>query len=257
MPPPSSTTGTSPRSRRTSATTPTAPSVTAATGPICGGSSTWQYGRFITASGASYVLDPNTGNTNTFRRRTAADVYNYGATNFMQRNDQKWSGGGFARYKFSDKVEPYAEVMVMDDYSDAQIAPSGDFGNTSPINCDNPMLSDQQRAHLHCGYETADDVDLIIMRRNVEGGPRVDQLRHMNYRLLGGVRGDISPAWSYDVYGMHGQGRSPGDVHQRSQRLLASRTPSSSWGTGTIRARGGAAPATTAAFPGTSSRSEE
>jgi iron complex outermembrane receptor protein len=173
-------------------------------GPICSGSSTWQYGRFITASGASYVLDPSTSNIDTFRRRTGGDVYNYGATNFMQRNDKKWSGGGFARYRFSDKIEPYAEIMVMDDYSDAQIAPSGDFGTTSAINCDNPMMSEQQRA-IVCGTQTTGDVDLIIMRRNVEGGPRVDQLRHLNYRLLGGVRGDLNSAWNYDVYGMMGK----------------------------------------------------
>ena len=46
----------------------------------------------------------------------------------MQRNDQKWSGGGFAHYTFNSKVEPYSEIMFMDDYSDAQIAPSGTGG---------------------------------------------------------------------------------------------------------------------------------
>ena len=35
--------------------------------------------------------------------------------------------------------------MFMDDYTDAQIAPTGNFGRTEVINCDNPMLSDQQR----------------------------------------------------------------------------------------------------------------
>jgi hypothetical protein len=119
----------------------------------------------------------------------------------MQRTDRKWAGGGFARYKFSDAIEPYAEVMVMDDYSNAQIAPSGDFGTTSLINCDNPMMSDQQRAII-CGTQTSGDVDLLVLRRNVEGGPRVDQLRHVNYRLLGGVRGDFNPTWTYDLYGM-------------------------------------------------------
>lgn len=181
-----------------------------ATGPTCSGSSTWQYGRFIT-DGGSYVLDPRTGNTNTFRPRTSGDVYNYGATNFLQRNDKKWSGGGFARYTFSDKFEPYTEVMVMDDYSDAQIAPSGDFGNTSSIQCDNPMLSAQQR-QIICtdnGYGPTDTATLIIMRRNVEGGNRVDQLSHTNWRLLGGVRGDLSPAWSYDIFGLKARVRAP------------------------------------------------
>jgi iron complex outermembrane receptor protein len=208
-------------------------------GPICYGSSTWQYGRFIVDSGASYVLDPSTGNTDTFRRRSGSDVYNYGATNFMQRNDRKWSGGAFAHYRFSDKIEPYAEVMMMDDYSDAQIAPSGDFGTTTLINCDNPMLSDQER-DIICtqqGFGPTDDATLLVMRRNVEGGPRVDQLRHTNYRLLGGVRGDINSAWNYDVYGMLGRVAQPetyiNDLHsariQDALFVVGDRNDPSTW----------------------------
>jgi iron complex outermembrane recepter protein len=181
-----------------------------ATGPACGGSSTWQYGRFITDSG-DFVLDPKTGNTDTFRRRVGTDVFNFAPYNFMQRNDTKWGGGGFVHYTFSESVEPYAEVMVMDDYSDAQIAPSGDFGNTGTINCDNPMMSAQQR-DLICtqnGYGPSDTAGLILLRRNVEGGNRTSQLRHLNWRLLAGIRGDINPSWHYDVYGLNASVSSP------------------------------------------------
>lgn len=173
-------------------------------GPVCGGSSTWQYGRFFTDS-ADLVLDPSTGNTNTFRPRKSTDVFNYAPYNFMQRNDTRWSGGGFARYTVNEKFEPYAEVMVMNDYSDAQIAPSGDFFSTTEINCDNPMLSAQQR-DLICtqnGYGLHDIAYLNVGRRNVEGGNRVSQLSHTNWRLVGGVRGDLSPSWNYDVFGMN------------------------------------------------------
>jgi outer membrane receptor protein involved in Fe transport len=174
-----------------------------ANGPACGGSGTWQYGRFLTDSG-DFALDPSSGNVTEFRDHRSTDVYNYGAVNFMQRNDRKWAGGGFAHYRFSDKIEPYAEVMVMDDYSDAQIAPSGNFFSTEFVNCDNPMLSDQQR-NLICtvnGYGPDDDASLLIGRRNVEGGNRIDQLRHTNYRLLAGLRGDLGSNWNYDVYGI-------------------------------------------------------
>ncbi len=75
---------------------------------------------------------PEDGQPDTFRDRTGADVYNYAPINFMQRNDQQ-VGRRRLRSTTSSatQVEPYAEVMVMDDYSDAQIAPSGDFGNTT------------------------------------------------------------------------------------------------------------------------------
>ncbi len=179
-----------------------------ATGPGCGGSATWQHGRFLVPGVGDFVLDPSTGNTNTFRTRRSTDVFNFAPYNFMQRNDRKWSGGAFAHYTMNEKVEPYAEVMVMDDYSDAQIAPSGNFFNTTEINCDNPMLSAQQRS-LICGSQTSGYAPLFIGRRNVEGGNRTDQLSHVNWRLVAGLRGDLSPAWSYDISGMNATVSSP------------------------------------------------
>jgi outer membrane receptor protein involved in Fe transport len=180
-----------------------------ATGPACGGSATWQHGRFLAPGRGDFVLDPATGNTNTFRPRQGTDVFNFAPFNFMQRNDQKWGGGAFAHYTVSKNFEPYAEVMFMDDYSDAQIAPSGNFFNTTEINCDNPMMSEQQR-QLVCGTQTSGNAPLFIGRRNVEGGNRTSQLSHVNWRAVAGIRGDIgSSAWSYDFYGMNSDVSSP------------------------------------------------
>jgi iron complex outermembrane receptor protein len=179
-------------------------------GPACGGSSTWQYGRFITDSG-DFVLDPTTGNNDTFRPRQGSDVFNYAPYNYMQRNDTRWAGGAFAHYTVSPSFEPYAEVQFMADRTDAQIAPSGDFGNTGVINCDNPMMSDQER-NLICtqnGYGPNDYAGLVLLRRNVEGGNRTDQLQHTNWRALLGVRGDINPSWHYDVYGLNASVSAP------------------------------------------------
>ena len=43
-------------------------------------------------------------------------------------------------YEISPAIKPYMEFMFMDDHTLAQIAPSGDFGNTLTINCDNPLM---------------------------------------------------------------------------------------------------------------------
>ena len=56
------------------------------------------------------------------------------------------AAGGFANYELNQYADVYLEVMFMDDYSEAQIAPTGNFGRTETINCDNPMLSEQQLA---------------------------------------------------------------------------------------------------------------
>jgi iron complex outermembrane receptor protein len=183
------------------------------TGTQCFGSSTWAYGRFFTDIGVGdYALDPNGGFTNTFRPHQGSDLFNYGPYNYMQRNDRKWSGGAFAHYTVNEHFEPYVEAMMMDDVSDAQIAPTGTFYASTTVNCDNPMLSDQQRS-LICGDATTGDAYLQFGKRNVEGGNRYDHLQHTNWRLLGGVRGDISSSWSYDVYGLRAGVNAP-DAYQ-------------------------------------------
>ena len=185
------------------------------TSVYCGGSSTNPFGRFLvfTPDGdlsGDYTLDEN-GPGNTLKDFGLDHLYNYGAVNFMQRPDQRWTAGAFLDYKWNEHAQGYMSLMMMDDVSDAQIAPSGDFGNTGYVNCDNPMLSaDQyQKFCADAGYGPNDLAEVTILRRNVEGGERSDHLEHQSYRVIAGVKGAINDAWSYDVYGLHGQTRAP------------------------------------------------
>jgi len=45
--------------------------------------------------------------------------------------------------------------------------------------------------------------EIQIGRRNVEGGARQSYYEHFNYRMVGGLRGDINDAIHYDVYGSY------------------------------------------------------
>ena len=185
-------------------------------GPTCGGSATWPAGRFTVydptfTTSKNYVLDLNSATGDQLRPRTGADVYNYAPSNFVQRPDQRWAGGAFLNYEWNKKIQAYLDVMFMDDYTDAQIAPSGDFGNTGLINCDNPMLSAQEKQTLctAMGYGPHDMANVYIYRRNVEGGGRVSQLRHTDLRYSFGLKGDLAKGWSYDAYAMQGEVHSP------------------------------------------------
>jgi iron complex outermembrane receptor protein len=129
-------------------------------------------------------------------------TYNYGPENHFQRPDERWTFGAFAHYDVNEHVEAYTELMFMDDRSNAQIAPSGAFFVTNTIPCGNPLLSDQQFEQL-CGQFglTEDDTQFAYLgRRNVEGGPRNDDLRHTSFRIVTGGRGDINDTWRYDTY---------------------------------------------------------
>lgn len=212
----------------------------------CGGSATSENGTVIAFDGGTSTLFQIGPNRTLIPGFTP---YNFAPTNYFQRPDERYTFGGFANYEISPALQPYLEVMFMDDRTVAQIAPSGNFGNTLSINCGdpgaptangpgvgNPLLSDQQRAIL------CDDENLVtsitdtgyplvgqqvpgdplvffdpttgeeytrgfaqILRRNVEGGGRRDDLQHTNYRVVAGMRGDLSDAWSYDMYYLFGQ----------------------------------------------------
>jgi outer membrane receptor protein involved in Fe transport len=180
-------------------------------------------------------------------------AFNFAPLNYFQRPDERYTAGVFADYEITPAIKPYLEFMFMDDRSVAQIAPSGNFGNTLSINCDNPLLSPEQLASI-CDDENLlvsplpgdaftvtgnvarenqaridrglgepilpttpfDFVDQLtgntfnrafaqILRRNVEGGPRRDDLQHTSYRTVIGSKGDLSPAWSYDAFYQYGR----------------------------------------------------
>ena len=125
--------------------------------------------------------------------------------------------------------------MFMDDHTLAQIAPSGDFGNTFTINCDNPLMAPRSSAvsaireqpdqrlprqlparggapyNPNPGAAPIDFFDPLtgqtynkayfqLLRRNTEGGPRIADLKHTSYRGVLGMRGDLGNVWSYDAY---------------------------------------------------------
>jgi outer membrane receptor protein involved in Fe transport len=167
-------------------------------------------------------------------------LYNFNPTNYFQRPDERYTAGAFADYEVNKAIHPYMEFMFMDDHTLAQIAPSGDFGNTFTINCDNPLMSAQARA-LVCApgqglingflgsfplaqgasynpnpaapplvFTDAQGTPYSIgffnlLRRNVEGGPRISDLKHTSWRAVLGTRGELSKAWSYDTYFQYGR----------------------------------------------------
>ena len=193
----------------------------------CGGSSTSANGTIF--DGTSSVYQIGAGRT-LLPGRTR---YNFGPLNYFQRPDERYTAGVFAEYEISDSLKPYMEFMFMDDRTLAQIAPSGDFGNTLSINCDNPLLGASQAAILcrpdnllsdasnpfatvgNSGGTAVVFTDALgnsynkgfaqILRRNVEGGGRVSDLQHTSYRGVLGMKGDLSSAWSYDAFYQYGR----------------------------------------------------
>jgi len=173
----------------------------------CGGS-----GTAFPARVGGFIVDPTTFNT--FRPRTGADVFNFAPQNFFVRPDERYSLGAFAHYQIAPWAEAYMDTMFMDDNSTAQIAAGGVFAGTFSINCANPLLSNQERALLpaagggFCDAPTVpNDVFTGTVARRLqpgEAGGRVTELRHTDYRIVVGLRGDLGKNWNYDGYLQYG-----------------------------------------------------
>ncbi len=198
--------------------------------------------------------------------------YNYAATHYLQRIDERYTAGFFAHLKFNNNAEAYTEFMFMDDNTRGNYAPSAAFlgagfatSGTPPlrdgnfyVNCGvgaygntgmNPYLTSNEFGQL-CAPNSPfafpgtipvpGDIQLLLARRNVEGGPREDTYVHNTFRGVFGVRGEITTDWTYDSSVTFGQVRSS-DYHQNDlsaeriqNALLAVPGPN-----GTIVCRGG------------------
>ncbi len=171
--------------------------------------------------------------------RSPGQLYNFGPSNYFQRPDTRYTGGFFAHYDFNRQLSVYADFMMADDDTVAQIAPSGLFfgSGTGPsftvdVNCANPYMTAQENKLL-CGELPGDaqttvngrtfwngagnaasntgnpngvagQANLYIARRDLEGGNRQYELRHLSYRMHVGAKGDLGGGWTYNVYAQEG-----------------------------------------------------
>ncbi|GIU30661.1 TonB-dependent receptor domain-containing protein [Shewanella sp. MBTL60-007] len=128
--------------------------------------------------------------------------YNYAPVNHFMRPNERISLGSFLNYEISDHARPYVELSFMQNRTAGQIAESGTFFNEEYLmDYNNPLLTDLQKQQLQSQFNQT-DVDQFVAyigKRNVEGGPRSNNLEHNSYRILTGMEGDINDNWTYDV----------------------------------------------------------
>lgn len=157
-------------------------------------------------------------------------VFNSNPYELLQRADERYQAGFFGHYQIVPQAELYNDFTFTDDRSQENIAPSGAFegsivtpGNTNglvSIPCNNPLLSAQEVATLQatgCPITNVNGVmepaaQVLLGRRNVEGGARTDRYEHMAFRDVIGLRGDLSDAWHYDGYAQYGYTRYNNEV---------------------------------------------
>jgi iron complex outermembrane receptor protein len=88
---------------------------------VCGGSSNSAPAVWFGADGSVNQVQPNGDAGPRYQR------FNYAASHYLQRIDERYTAGFFGKLKFNDHVEAYTEFMFMDDNTRGNYAPAGAF----------------------------------------------------------------------------------------------------------------------------------
>jgi len=142
---------------------------------VCSGSSNSAPAVFYNAStGKSYQLDPTGTVVSKYAR------YNYAATHYLERNDERYTAGFMGKLKLNDHAEVYTEFSFMDDITTGAYAPAGAFLGSGKNTDAETGLPDGNMS-VNCGsgaygntgmnpYLTASEFD-VICAGGPKGGP--------------------------------------------------------------------------------------
>ncbi len=188
-----------------------------ATGLIPAGSSTTPFGRVtstlaaancptgnVFCSPGAYYTAPGVS-----RQRRSTDLYNFAVDNYLMVPQERYLIGGYADYEFKDGHTAYLEATFVNNRVANELAPTPVTGTFNVnINAVTPFLSAADVAALRqldtvagTGNTVGDGVvPLAIQRRVNEAGRRNSLDERSAFRLLAGVRGDITDWLNYDAY---------------------------------------------------------
>lgn len=203
-------------------------------GTTCGGSATNAAGNFVLSQQLPYdgpdlndALDAvgtlashNPDGSGRFIAEQGTP-YNYAPANYYQRPDERYTFGTSLKYEINEHFRPYLEAMFLNRRDSVELAPSGTFSvRLTGADCSDPLLQtlceDVRAYQLANPTPDADGiplpaldpnvpVDISILKRNVEGGPRHTDTENTQWRVVAGMEGALDEAWSYNASFLHGQ----------------------------------------------------
>ena len=149
---------------------------------------------------------------------TPPAVFNSNPYETLIQQDTRYTAGFMANYELNKHFNVYTSFSYMNDQTHTEVGPSALFQGSGSqpsggflVNCNNPLLSGQQATAIGCSpagiastdFANPETADLIIGRRNIEGGPRKFDYEHDNYRIVFGTKGDLFGPFKYDLYGSY------------------------------------------------------
>jgi len=130
----------------------------------------------------------------------AEDLFNTTPWEYLQKPLDRLAAGLFADFSVSDRLALYAEASYARNEIASKFAPSPAYGWVA-VNLDNPMLTpaaaDLFAQRFACDANLA---CLYIGRRFMELGSRLSSEQHDFYRIVAGVRGELTEGWEFDAW---------------------------------------------------------
>ncbi len=202
------------------------------------GSSTLPQGRFntpgsTTVDGVTYplgsglVLDDAVFDTPGVARARAGDTYNYAPANYLQIPQERYLIGGYGDYEWTDGHEVYGEISFVNNrvaqelaatpvtgtfnVNIAAVSPFLDQAFIDELNILDQREEDVNNARIAAGLTPnlpgLGTVSSFIQRRTVETGSRNSLDERNAFRVLAGLRGEITDTINYDAYYMYARTR--------------------------------------------------
>jgi iron complex outermembrane receptor protein len=132
------------------------------------------------------------------------NIYNFAPVNHFMRPDKRFTLGSFVNYEVNQHANVYTEINYMQNRTTGQIAESGIFFQNFTFDVNSPIFSAAQQAQFAEAFPGAEQLEIYIGKRNIEGGGRQANLEHNSFRIVTGVEGMINDSWSYDVSYQYG-----------------------------------------------------
>ncbi|MEE4278959.1 MAG: TonB-dependent receptor [Halieaceae bacterium] len=140
-----------------------------------------------------------------------ADQYNFQPANYLQVPLERESAALFGRYRFTDTIEGFAELLYSRTSTTSQLAPSPAFVNAT-VNVDNPLLTPSQRALFAGAFDPdGDGLAQFALAKRLEGvGPRRFTREADTTRAVLGLEGELPRGWqwqaTYSLSDVRGEG---------------------------------------------------
>lgn len=147
------------------------------------------------------IFNPTGGGTRSFA--DPGDLYNFAPDNYLQLPQERYLMGGYGSFEVTPGIEAYTEVSFIKNSVPQELAPTP-IGQAVNLQIASPFFNDQTRGLL-TPLDTDGDgyVTTNVGFRFNQSGPRNVDASRTAFRILGGVRGDITSNLQFDAYYMY------------------------------------------------------